>query len=1802
MHVTQVTHTAQHSAPVHQTEKRHAHEQGAQTLEGLPVTAFSSLDHPLSGELPPSAIRTRAGLIQPKLVLGTPDDAFEREADAVADQVVRAAKESTAMPWITSAPLENKLTDPGSHASTGGRETIASLPPVQPRRLAIDGNIAQRKCKECENLQQEETEEAGEANSLLSRKEFDPGVDEGGKPTSIQRKCARCEKEDALHLQPKTANIQLPHGRFESQLRNQAGLGRALPLHLQAQLGHHLGADLGNIRIHTDAPAASLARDINARAFTQGENIYFGEGEFQPETTEGLRLLAHEVTHTLQQGAAHAHRPLTHMVADATIQRTCRNLPAEFEHWDPDHLSPADRRRLDRRIRECALSDLETFRTRIASLPASPRDLDAGFAARYDRMTAVLDAQDSILGDHADSITKTALQGYLQAIRSALTSNKPFAYWAVWSDGSVTSITRTIEHNVALVDNTDTQLHRDLRDETSLIAHNPERIVLRDRTHQYYQVLGVRRLTVTDGGIASDPNADPLDVPNMPAYPASMTGPQTMVKNGTGVYTLSLDYSVAGADLLSQVAAAMNHVGYTWELYDITTVFRERIRRQSAAIRAAATSGTPPPATTDADIAVDQAVTQRPDEAAESGVLDAAGRRWERFGTASLQEMEDNWEDFTNPQAGSDGSFIGDVATSFIGEFNLATTAISTVFGALSELISTVADLFGGVTNEKEIAFPNREGWFLVRCIASPSRSGTDEDPIIYASSVANMIVRVRDIHAFTQDQRTDIDASLQAREMELQALLLQTTDPADRARLEADLAAVRVEQNGTAVEILRGRITQMEALRDRTTDAGQRRILERRIEELRLSLETATAREGEFREGTIIRPRAVFVSEEYGSTYPLLLQLGLMSERGGTFRYRLSDISRKDGDTYEGYGSSPGQAAHRAIGQFARSAPYGRGLLNIVLPDGTPFTLPQAEYECRARGGTLALQRLEEVATVLTILGLLAVPYAGEVALVIGAGMAAHRIYQRIENHTFRWDTEAFTDVVTLLGAAASGASAIGRMRVVRTARLFAVVSDDADVVRLIATMNRTASRLELLEDFINWGGYMLGSITTLGQLADISASEMAGSITHAEARRQRAALMLAAVRDGIFQFAGFNPNETARRIHDSVAPLPGDGAAPAHGRESAAVPATPERPPGTTPSAEGPLPATGGPEGTPRESTERPGDATVPSPRLRLPDTTVESNLATLRSHVGEIPFALEQLLRHDHELLQRAATDASVITAENLRAWTEIGRLAPMHPDSYPLLLANEGLRQALVQNPAAQAALKHCASPCFPTNASADDIQALQALLLERAAQNLPTDMRALNDFLYAHRGEADLGEIIARLRADYAQTMQTLGSTALVYPAGWQPGGPDRPGLLQSVVEKFAAQNLPNGLLNGIMAGLAGHPEAGSIIGSLNIAMSARGRDSNPLHLDRVLYALADPATRDMGLILLSRAAHAQSLPILRGILTRINVPELASLHPAHFDLSKPEDFDHLQTITTRTDLTTAAAIIDLINHAGYPPAAPGAIHPDLGRLVDLLLRNPEGTRLTSAQIRAQIEALNQSRLAAEQGNYTLPLVQGDVRNSGNSRGQIVGDLLSYLHHILIVGDNSAALADSIGGAAFGQQLMSGTADFATFVGATDILRSQYQTFVEQLVTARRGTAPSSAELTAIINSTWNPKRGDFFELVAQRSLLQAFGAGNALGEYRINFPGGHSFPDSTVLQSNPPILRIVFFEFKTGANTRSPDQAALQSLVESGAADLASQLNFGPGALGRQIETAIRDAQRAGHTIQFAYILIQENP
>ena len=91
---------------------------------------------------------------------------------------------------------------------------------------------------------------------------------------------------------------------IESAINSIRHSGKPLPVSTRAFLEPRFGADFSGVRVHSDSKANHLARSINAKAFTVGQDVVFGSGQYSPGSRTGRSLLAHEMTHVVQQSSA----------------------------------------------------------------------------------------------------------------------------------------------------------------------------------------------------------------------------------------------------------------------------------------------------------------------------------------------------------------------------------------------------------------------------------------------------------------------------------------------------------------------------------------------------------------------------------------------------------------------------------------------------------------------------------------------------------------------------------------------------------------------------------------------------------------------------------------------------------------------------------------------------------------------------------------------------------------------------------------------------------------------------------------------------------------------------------------------------------------------------------------------------------------------------------------------------------------------------------------------------------------------------------------------------------------------------------------------------------------------------------------------------------------------------------------------------------------------------------------------------------------------------------------------------------
>lgn len=95
---------------------------------------------------------------------------------------------------------------------------------------------------------------------------------------------------------------------LESDISRETGRGSGLDGSTRGQFEGFFGVDLGGVRLHADGKAAELSRSLGAEAFTVGNDVFFGEGRFTPGSSSGMGLLAHELTHVVQQGGSSMRR------------------------------------------------------------------------------------------------------------------------------------------------------------------------------------------------------------------------------------------------------------------------------------------------------------------------------------------------------------------------------------------------------------------------------------------------------------------------------------------------------------------------------------------------------------------------------------------------------------------------------------------------------------------------------------------------------------------------------------------------------------------------------------------------------------------------------------------------------------------------------------------------------------------------------------------------------------------------------------------------------------------------------------------------------------------------------------------------------------------------------------------------------------------------------------------------------------------------------------------------------------------------------------------------------------------------------------------------------------------------------------------------------------------------------------------------------------------------------------------------------------------------------------------------------
>ena len=182
-------------------------------------------------------------------------------------------------------------------------------PPVQPviqPKLEIN--------EPGDEFEQEADEVADQVMKMSGSEEEDTSDIQLSKDSGqdIQLKCAECEEEESIQKKPLVQRSgegpATVSQEFTTQLNTTKGNGKPLNPKTSQELGSKMGTDLSKVKIHTDQQAVQMSQSINAKAFTHGQDIYFNQGQYNPESHSGKHLLAHELTHTVQQAGPNIQR------------------------------------------------------------------------------------------------------------------------------------------------------------------------------------------------------------------------------------------------------------------------------------------------------------------------------------------------------------------------------------------------------------------------------------------------------------------------------------------------------------------------------------------------------------------------------------------------------------------------------------------------------------------------------------------------------------------------------------------------------------------------------------------------------------------------------------------------------------------------------------------------------------------------------------------------------------------------------------------------------------------------------------------------------------------------------------------------------------------------------------------------------------------------------------------------------------------------------------------------------------------------------------------------------------------------------------------------------------------------------------------------------------------------------------------------------------------------------------------------------------------------------------------------------
>jgi hypothetical protein len=216
----------------------------------------------------------------------------------------RSSPVATAHSVSAARTLQQRLGNRGTQAVAARIVARSSGPSAAPARATGIGALS---ISQPGDAHEREADSVADKVMRMAEPPSAPDASSGSTRAVVQRLCTECEEEgNGLKLQRKESSAAAAQitPSVSASINALKGGGQPLPASTRAFFEPRFGADFSYVRVHTDVHAARTADSINARAFTLGGDIAFAAGQFSPDAPEGQRLLAHELTHVVQQGAA----------------------------------------------------------------------------------------------------------------------------------------------------------------------------------------------------------------------------------------------------------------------------------------------------------------------------------------------------------------------------------------------------------------------------------------------------------------------------------------------------------------------------------------------------------------------------------------------------------------------------------------------------------------------------------------------------------------------------------------------------------------------------------------------------------------------------------------------------------------------------------------------------------------------------------------------------------------------------------------------------------------------------------------------------------------------------------------------------------------------------------------------------------------------------------------------------------------------------------------------------------------------------------------------------------------------------------------------------------------------------------------------------------------------------------------------------------------------------------------------------------------------------------------------------------